>query len=93
MQKEEFYSNHLKCVVVRIDKRKARQLYEKGQTVYMQGCTMRFDNVWQTACPICKNDERWEGQTFDSLVNDYIHYNCDTQRGKYPHFYVKKFEV
>lgn len=93
MQKESFYSNHLKCVVERIDKRTARKLYNAGKTIYLQGCTMRFDNMWQSACPISKDREQWEGQNFDSTVNEYTYYNCDSERGRYVHFYVREKDL
>lgn len=89
MQREEFYSVYMKSVIMRVDKREARKMYDKGYTIYLQSCTMRFDNKWQSACPVSKKD----GRDFDSVVNDYTYYNCDSARGKYPHYYVKKFMV
>lgn len=51
---------------------------------------MRFDNMWQSACPISKSTEQWIDQDFDKIVNEFTYYNCDNERGKYPNFFVKK---
>ena len=90
MKHKEFYCHSMKCSIVQIAKQKARRLYEQGKTIYLQSCNMRFDNMWQSACPISKSTEQWIDQDFDKTVNEFTYYNCDNERGKYPNFFVKK---
>lgn len=90
MRHGEFYCNSMKCSIVQIAKQRARRLYEQGKTIYLQSCNMRFNTMWQSACPISKSTEQWEEQDFDKTVNEYTYYNCDCERGKYPNFFVKK---
>ena len=66
----------------RIDKRKARQLYTDGQTVYLLGVNCLIGFMY-TPCPV--NNE--EGRTFDAHINEFEYYNCDYERGYYPAFY------
>lgn len=93
MRYGEFYCHTLKATIVQIAKQRARRLYEQGKTIYLQSCNMRFNGMWQSACPIDKETRSWEEQTFDSLVNEYTYYNCDQERGKYPCFFVKKEDL
>lgn len=88
-----FYSHDLKCMMVQVNIAKARRLYNEGKTVYMHGCMMRFDNMWQKPCPMEKEREAWQGETFDTRVNAYTYYNCDNERGKYPCFFVKEVDA
>ena len=90
MKHKEFYCHSMKCTIVQIAKQRARRLYEQGKTIYLQSCNMRFNTMWQSACPISKPTEQWEEQDFDKTVNEYTCYNCDRERGKYPNFFVKK---
>ena len=90
MRHGEFYCNTMKCTIVQIAKQRARRLYEQGKTIYLQSCNMRFNNMWQSACPVSHETRAWDEQTFDSIVNEYTYYNCDHERGKYPTFFVKK---
>lgn len=90
MRHGEFYCNTMKCTIVQISKQRARRLYEQGKTIYLQSCNMRFNTMWQSACPISHETRAWDNQSFDSIVNEYTYYNCDHERGKYPNFFVKE---
>lgn len=90
MRYGEFYCNSMKCTIVQVSKPKVHRLYNEGKTIYLQSCNMRFDNMWQSACPISKSTEQWIDQDFDKIVNEFTYYNCDNERGKYPNFFVKK---
>jgi len=85
---ETFYSTHLKCCVRQIQKRTARKLFYEGETIYLQSSNLHFDNIWQFACDINKSRASY-GETFDTICNAWVYYNCDNERGKYIHFYVK----
>lgn len=93
MKHGEFYCHSMKATIVQIAKQMARRLYEQGKTIYLQSCNMRFNNMWQSACPMNKESCQWGERTFDSLVNEYTYYNCDHERGKYPNYFVKKEDL
>lgn len=85
---ETFYSHYLGSMIQQIQKRTARKLFNDGKTVYLQSSKMRFDNFWQQPADINKSRASY-GETFDTICNAYEHYNCDNERGKYAHFFVK----
>lgn len=86
MINEVFWSNDLKCQVKQISKRTARKLWDEGREIYFHSSNMRFDNMWQPPMPACKDVA---GHTFDQVCSSYETYNCDNERGKYIHFFVK----
>ena len=80
MINEVFYSHELKCRVKQISKRTARKLWDEGREIYFHSSNMRFANMWQPPMPL---------STFEQACNKYQYYNCDNERGKYIHFFVK----
>lgn len=85
MQQETFRSHVDGRLYRRINKATARKVYDNGKTIFMQSCNIRFDSMWQSACPITP-----DGTTsFDSVVNAFQYYNCDSERGRYPHYYIE----
>ena len=85
-----FYSKSLEKTVKQINKVKAERLYNSGKTIYMQSCNMRFDNIWQRPVDVSNDMQQYDGYTFDQICNNYICFNCDNFRGKYPCFFVVK---
>lgn len=73
--------------VRQVNKAQARRAYEEGRTVWLNSCNMKPDNMWQYPCPIAKGE--WDGATFDNTVRDYICYNCDSERGYYPNYFIE----
>ena len=80
-------------IYIRINKKEARNRYNRGDTVYMLSCNMRVDNLWckPYIMDVYKKydydtfDE--EPADFDKLVNHFEYYNCDYERGYYASFY------
>lgn len=73
----------------RIDKRKARSLYNAGYTIYLVPCKIWPNDrgPWIQPYPIYKK----EGESFDNHVNAFEYYNCNhNELGYYAAFYVKK---
>lgn len=73
----------------RINKKQARNLYNKGVTIYLIPCNALFGSMWLTlwSCQIKKETD--PERTFDQHVNEFEYYNCDYERGYYSHYYVK----
>lgn len=70
--------------IERVNKQKAKRLFNEGKTIYLQSCNMYPFGVWQSLCPI--DSEKGD---FDQICNEYGYYNLDNERGKYIHFYIK----
>lgn len=91
MRYGEFYDNRMNCLIKQITIRKARRLYNEGKQVYLQSCNMRFNSMWQSACCVSKKTKQWcSDLDFDRIVNEFVFYNCDNERGSYANFFVRK---
>lgn len=85
MQQEIFTSKVDGRRFRRINKTAARKAYNKGEVIFMQSCNMPFESVWSSACQIVPDT----ATSFDSVVNAFQYYNCDSERGRYPHYYIE----
>lgn len=70
-----------------VSRQAARKAYNEGCVVFLQSCNMSWGNVWQTPCPISRHNN--DDTTFDNVVADYAYYNCDSERGRYPHYFIE----
>lgn len=81
----------------KINKSKARKLYNRGCTIYLLPCMVSQVALYHTYNPFvqplsisltkCCSD-------FDRVVNEYEYYNCtDTTMGKHTSFYVETKEL
>lgn len=76
---------------VRISKRKARNLFYKGQTIWLLPCKCRVGDVWIRMYEINLNSlKSADFNDFDSFINNYIYYNCNYELGYYPAYYIKE---
>lgn len=67
-----------------INKVAARKLYNAGKPFWMTACNMRPE------CGILINATGAHyDESFDTVYNAFIYYNCDNERGRYPRFYVE----
>ena len=75
----------------RINKRKARNLYYSSTcsectSIYVVACNVRpVDNMMVP--PFVLTFDRFE-RSFDSFVDEFEHYNCNHQLGRYAAFYI-----
>lgn len=74
----------------RVNKIKARNLYNSGQTIYLVPCkvpgTMK-ENNWIKPQSIRKIGLN---SGFDSVVNNFSYYNCQyNELGRYPAYYIE----
>ena len=86
---EKFYSSTAGTMMQQVQKRTARKMFHEGEAIYLCSCNMHFDSAWQTPIVISKEVGKSLGYTFDQLCDNYEYYNCDSERGRYAHFYVK----
>ena len=73
---------------VRVDKRKARAAWDRGETVMCCGCNMRPGGFWH---PESYGDKiRFADllRGFDSFADSMTFYGCDAERGKHLAWYV-----
>lgn len=70
----------------RIDKRAARKLFNEKKPVLIIPHKCAPGGVWFTGIEMENDGSR----TFDEFCNEFIYYNCNSQTGKYPAFYVEE---
>ena len=68
----------------RVSKPRARNLYNQGHDVYIIPCNAHPENFWIQPVKMLRNDET----TFDKVVNTFSYYNCNSELGYYPAFYI-----
>lgn len=71
----------------RITKAAARRRYETGRTVYFCPVNLNPDSPWGLMWYPPNNE-----LPFEQLCKEYTWYNCDTERGRYPAFYITHWE-
>ena len=72
----------------RIDKRKARALFNLGRTIYLIPSNFVPFGAWIQPCPINPNDSLYKG-SFDELTQAYSYYNCiNSKTGFFPAYYI-----
>ena len=99
---EEFYSFDLECVVVRVNKVRAKKLFCEGKNIFLQPCNMLFDGRLKRPYEVDK-ESSFNGYLgryydtpetlFDVLVEEYTYYNCDNEFGRYPRFFIRKSDL
>ena len=73
-----------------VSRRTAKKAYDEGKMVFLLSCNMSWGYRWQHPCPISRDTSYNIGNSFESVVADYIYYNCDSERGKYPNYFIEK---
>ena len=75
----------------RVSKRRARYEYDAGRDVIITPVYVNPFNMWRPHARI-SNKRRWGCDvTFDSIINEYEYYNCNSNElGRYPAYYVKQ---
>lgn len=92
MRKEEFKLSGR--TYIRVDSRKARKLFEAGRIIAVAPVLMRIPNPWMSPMIIWKTLlEKEFGRTYDSVLNEYACYNCNSEMGQYLKFFVEVEEV
>lgn len=83
----------------RITKPTARKLFNMGTSIYMLPCKCRMTEPeskefsWVYPAEINMFDSKEDERLFDAMVNAYMYYNCNSELGYYPHYYVSVEEA
>lgn len=89
-------------ILIRVNRTKARRLYNAGFPVYMLPCKTRLDNSWIKPARMIKESINYisndgfntivaRNDSFETVENAYSYYNCNYQEtGKYPAYYIEK---
>lgn len=72
--------------VKQVNKRTAERMYNNKKTVFLLPCNVSMNSVWVQPFPItqAQNDD----QSFMSVVNSYVYYNCIKELGRYPNYFI-----
>lgn len=83
----------------RIQKKTAKRLYENGEVVYLCPCKLRPGGFWRPEIAITKMKiDKLPGENqyfvsltkdFEQVVAEYQYYNCNTETGRTPFYYIK----
>ena len=71
----------------KINKATARKLYNEGKEFWITACNMRPEYGILIGS---LSFEQMAGVSFDAMVNSFSYYNCDSERGRYPAYYVEE---
>ena len=71
-------------VYKKVDKRVARKLFDAGGVVYLAPCKATPWSYWSGLISIYK-----ESAGFDTVINEFEYYNCNTELGKRAAYYVE----
>ena len=74
----------------RVSKRRAKLAYEAGSDVIITPVNIAPFNPWRTHARISKRKQWGCNVTFDSIINEYEYYNCNSNEvGRYPAYYIR----
>lgn len=74
--------------MIKITKTQARKRFEKGEQIFVLPNKIRFDNIWMQ--PFHFTKAQIEPDDFDTVINCYEYYNCNSETGKRCAYYVKE---
>ena len=81
--------NERQAYLCRIDKRKARALFELGATVYLIPSNFVPFGAWIQPCPIKKDNPYNWNENFDIISKEFQYYNCiNSETGFFPAYYI-----
>ena len=75
--------------VVRVNKVKARTMYDAGKCVIMYTVYDNPESPFNHGFSVKKDTYLYTDRAFDAWVNEFEYYNCGNGRGGYAKFFVK----
>lgn len=83
--------NHDGYTFMRINKTKAKRVYQLGKPIAVTPCKMHPFDAWFPA--FITQPNRYKEETFERFINSYEYYNCGLwECGKYAAFYIPVVE-
>jgi hypothetical protein len=73
-------------IMERIDKRKARRLFDEGKTILFVHCKLNPNSMWSVGIEATKNVST--DYDFDTFCNAVEFYNCSYETGYYLSYYL-----
>mgnify|MGYP003391799617 FL=1 len=73
--------------MVKIRKNTARKLFNEGHALIIIPCNCSPNGFWVKGFRICKT--KLENSDFDRLINEFEYYNCNSELGRYTHYYIE----
>ena len=73
--------------MVKIRKNTARKLFNEGHELIIIPCNCSPNGFWVKGFRICKTN--LENSDFDRLINEFEYYNCNSELGRYTHYYIE----
>ena len=70
----------------RVDKRVARKAYKARAVVGLVPCESSICLMWVSSIDVCNASNDID---FDTIVNEFEYYNCNTELGKRAAYYVE----
>lgn len=88
-----FYGDRI--TIEQVQKRTAKKLFDAGEDIYIQSSNFHPFGVWSQCIEInnkwsqCIEVNNKEDKLFDSIVNSFEFYNCNSEAGYYTTFYKR----
>lgn len=73
-------------MINKINKTKARKLFEQGKTIGLIPCKVSIECVYICMIYVRKDIDK----NFDDVVNRFEYYNCNNQVGRYASYYINE---
>ena len=71
---------------IRVGKKDARKYYKSGFKVFVLPCNVGLNSSWISPTILPKSRD------FDNIMNEYMYYNCNSELGYYPSFFISRKE-
>lgn len=84
--------------MVRVDKKTARALWARGASLIVLPCNANPSSPWYTSHPMNVIDYAdfgagYEAGGFEALSNAVSYYQCNSETGRYPSYYVCRMDI
>ncbi len=82
----------------RVTKPTARKLYDRGCKILLLPCNVSESaldgsNMWIKPVTISQDTCAEQFNKFDRTVRSFQYYNCNSELGYYPHYYVSEEDI
>lgn len=78
-------------VLKQINRRKAKRLFEDGVEIFVVPCKMKLYSPWSE--PMKIGEGAFVIRTFNSFINEFEYYNCNSETGSYTHYFTEDVDI